>query len=137
MAGTGKRGDAKKTLILNLYGNDYFGKDKTLRRGHAPVKLEVINLGDITLQLASLMQEGRAKESKGSMDIDLGGYKVLGEGTIESAMVIHASAASKSAIEKVTKAGGQLIVKYGAKAETAPEKEVKKENAVKKVAKKK
>ncbi|MEK6824398.1 MAG: 50S ribosomal protein L15, partial [Nanoarchaeota archaeon] len=29
MSGTGKRGDQKKTLVINLYGNDYFGKDKT------------------------------------------------------------------------------------------------------------
>ena len=26
MAGTGKRADQKKTLILKLYGHDYFGK---------------------------------------------------------------------------------------------------------------
>ena len=46
MAGTGKRGDQKKTLILNLYGKDYFGKDKALRRKPYP-KLEVINIRQI------------------------------------------------------------------------------------------
>lgn len=26
MSGTGKRADQKKTLVIKLYGNDYFGK---------------------------------------------------------------------------------------------------------------
>ena len=47
MAGSGKRGDAKKTLVLSLFGNDYFGKDKTLRKKLVK-KLDSINLYQIT-----------------------------------------------------------------------------------------
>ena len=32
LAGTGKRGDQKKTLVLKKHGNSYFGKSKTLRK---------------------------------------------------------------------------------------------------------
>ena len=112
MAGTGKRGDAKKTLILNLYGNDYFGKDKTLRRGSPRPKLEVINLADIMLQLPSLTSQGRAKDVKGTLELDLNGYKILGEGDVEGTFIIKASAASQTAIAKVRKSGGQLITSY-------------------------
>src|SRR3989338_6949990 len=61
MAGTGKRGDAKKTLILNLYGNNYFGKSKTLRKPK-PIKLKTINLRDLP---------------KNQQEINLKGYKIL------------------------------------------------------------
>ena len=36
--------------------------------------------------------------------------KLLGEGEISKAMTIHVTAASKSAVEKVEKAGGKVIV---------------------------
>ncbi|MBX4196613.1 uL15 family ribosomal protein [Candidatus Pacearchaeota archaeon] len=111
MAGTGKRGDAKKTLILNLYGNDYFKRDKALRRGRAVPKLEAINLGSIAKQLHSFIKQGKAKESKGMHEVNLKGYKVLGEGDIHQKLHITADAASKSAIDKVKKAGGEIILK--------------------------
>lgn len=98
MAGTGKRADQKKSLVINLTGgNNYFGKDKTLRK---PIraKLNVINVSEIELKY-------QGKES-----IDLRGYKVLGEGDIKSKIKIQASACSNSAMEKIKKAGGEIIV---------------------------
>ena len=47
MAGTGKRGDQRKSLIINLYGNNYFGKSKTLRRGRKHPKLKMGHLGQL------------------------------------------------------------------------------------------
>src|SRR3989338_6114824 len=76
MAGTGKRGDQKKTLILNLYGNDYFCKDKTLRRGTKAPKLHVINLQYIQDNIDSLIKQGIAKDNKGTYEINLAGYKL-------------------------------------------------------------
>lgn len=102
MAGTGKRADQKKTLVLNLYGNDYFGKSKTLRRP-VRIKLDSINLRDIVLRLESL------KDKDGIINLE--GYKILGEGEVKSKLVIKASAASKSALDKVKKAGGEIILK--------------------------
>ncbi len=97
MAGTGKRADQKKTLVLNLYGKNYFGKDKVLRR-KPKIKLEEINLREIE------------DKHKGKQEVELKGYKILGEGELKNKLKIIASAASKSAIEKIKKAGGEIIL---------------------------
>lgn len=123
-AGTGKRGDQKKTLVIKITGgNNYFGKSKTLRRGEAPPELEVINLGDIEMIQNSLPKKDGV--------LQLEGYKILGEGELKSKLKIKASAASKSAIEKAEKAGGEIILKYAPTSETADSKEVKSESAKK------
>ncbi len=104
MAGTGKRADQKKSLVINLTGgNNYFGKDKTLRRGSVPAKLEVINLSKIENNLQSFKAVNN--------QIDLTGYKILGEGSFSQKIKIKASAASASAIEKVKKAGGEIVLR--------------------------
>ena len=91
-AGTGKRGDQKKNL--QLYP---FGKDK--RWGKTPsFKMRVINLGQI-----------QDKLKPNQAEINLSSYKILGEGEITSKVKIIAAGASKSAIEKVKKAGGEII----------------------------
>lgn len=110
MAGTGKRGDAKKTLIINLFGNDYFGKDKALRRGNKPAKLQVIDVQRIAENIQSFVEQGKAKDNKGTYELNLKGYKILGDGDIKIKAVIQASAASQSAMDKVKNAGGQIIV---------------------------
>ena len=92
----------KKTLILNLYGNDYFGKDRTLRRGHVPRKLKSINLSQISANMQSFAKKGD--------EINLDGYKILAEGELSVKLKIKASAASKSAIEKIKKSGGEIIL---------------------------
>lgn len=91
MAGTGKRADQKKTLILNL-PEKYFGKSKAWRK-KLPVRLKVINLDSI-------------KENK----TDYKGYKILSRGSPLPGLKIKATAASKLAIEKVRKAGGQITL---------------------------
>ena len=96
MAGTGRH---KKSLIINLYGNDYFGKDKALRRGTKRKRLKVINLYEIIQKEPSLEKE-----------INLVGYKILSGGDLNKKLMIKASAASKSAIDKIKKAGGDIIL---------------------------
>ena len=108
MAGSGKRGDQKKTLILNLFGNEYFGKDKALRRGTPRPKLKAINLGSISEEIHRLIKEGKAKESKGIYEINLKGYKILADGELKIKASIKASAASASAIEKIKAAGSTI-----------------------------
>lgn len=109
LAGTGKRADQRKTLVLNLYGNDYFGKDKVLRK-KPKIKLEAINIKDIMQNLNSYIKSGNAKESKGTVEINLKGYKILGEGETDKKLKIIASASSKSAQEKIKKAGGEIAI---------------------------
>lgn len=112
MAGTGKRGDQKKTLVINQFGNDYFGKSRTLRRGHIPKKLDVINLSDISQKFAD------------KKEINLLGYKILGEGELTIKAKITASKASESAVEKIKKSGSDLILLLASKKEkTEPKKE--------------
>ena len=94
MAGTGKRADQKKTLILNL-PERYFGKSKALRRKPV-IKLKTINLREIP---------------QDKKEINLMGYKILGEGEPPEKIKITASAASSSAIDKIKKAGGDIIFK--------------------------
>ena len=109
MAGTGKRADQKKTLILNL-DEEYFRKDKALRRPAKP-KLEIINLRDIEARFESLIHEKTIKETtKGSYEANFKGYKILAEGELKHKLKINASSASESAIDKVKKAGGDIIL---------------------------
>jgi len=91
-AGTGKRADHKKNLKLHP-----FGKSKTLRKKQT-IKLKVINMGQI------------AEKFKGKKEINLKGYKVLSVGEITEKIKIVASAASKSALDKIKKAGGDILI---------------------------
>lgn len=94
MAGTGKRADQKKTLILNL-PYEYFGKE-----GLKPKKrrYEIINVGDLE----------RISERKKSKSLDLSKYKILAEGEINTGLNIKAYSASQSAVKKIEKAGGKI-----------------------------
>jgi len=92
-AGSGKRADQKKDLIKRP-----FGKDKTLRKKTVK-KLKSINIRQII----------ETKDIKS--EIKLPGYKILGVGEVKEKLKIIASAASKSAIDKVKKAGGDITVK--------------------------
>ena len=98
MAGTGKRADQRKTLVLNLYPEGYFGKSKTLRMGTRPIKLKSINLSSIQSNYS------------GKKELDFRGYKILGEGELTEKVILKASAASKSAIDKVKKLGGDILI---------------------------
>ena len=109
MAGTGKRADQKKTLILVKYGKKYFGKDKALRRGKRK-EVESIALENIVNNINSLIKRGIAKENKGFYEIDLKKYKIIGNGKIDMKLRINALAASKGAQKAVKKAGGEIIL---------------------------
>jgi len=99
MAGTGKRGDQRKSFVINLTGgNNYFGKGRTLRKGHVAKKLEVINLNEVQQKYDT------------SKEINLSGFKILGDGEIKVKLNIKASAASNSAVEKVKAAGGSIVL---------------------------
>jgi len=101
-AGSGKRADKKKTRFLKE-GEKYFGKSKALRRGTVTKKLEPINLRKISENPQKFIK-------KGEKELNLKGYKVLGTGEITEKLIIKASAASKSALDKVKKAGGDIII---------------------------
>lgn len=105
MAGSGKRADQKKTLITKLYGGNYFGKQGITSRGTKKDKSDKINLRDIELKLDKL-----AKKTEKGYEIDLSSYKILGEGEVKNKLIITAKSASKSAIDKIKKSGGEIIL---------------------------
>ena len=97
MSGSGKRADHKKTKITKLYGHTYFGKKGITSRRTKKDKRNRINLRDI-----------QNKYKAG--EIDLRNYKILGSGEVNDKFIIRAKEASKSAIEKIKKSGGEIIL---------------------------
>jgi len=110
MAGTGKRADQKKSLVIKLYGNEYFGKQGITSRGTERDTRKRINLSDIESNINTYLKKGIAKKGKDGIEINLERYKILGDGELKSKLIIKAREASKSAMEKVKKVGGEIIV---------------------------
>ena len=97
MAGTGKRADHKKQWAKSLdKKGKYFGKRGFTSKGTAKKKYNQINLKDI-------------KANFFGAKIDLSDYKILGTGDGFKAEII-ARSATASAIEKMKKAGGKVIL---------------------------
>ncbi|MFH1503077.1 MAG: uL15 family ribosomal protein [Candidatus Diapherotrites archaeon] len=105
MAGSGKRGDQKTTLITKLYGNTYFGKQGITSRKTKRDTRQRINLEQIDKNL-----EKYGKKTAKGWEINLEKYKILGKGEIKNKLFIKSSDASKSALKKVKKAGGEIIL---------------------------
>ena len=110
MSGSGKRADQKKTLINKLYGNNYFGKQGITSKGTKRDKRERINLFTIETYLLNYVKKGIAKKTTKGYELNLEGYKILGTGEVKNKLIITALSASKSAREKIEKAGGELIL---------------------------
>jgi large subunit ribosomal protein L15 len=97
--GKGMAGSFKQryTLITAI------GKEKIqkLKKGFASKtkKLKFLNLFEVE------------KLGKEKNEIDLKGYKILGNGELKRPLTIYASAFSKGALEKIKKAGGKAIIK--------------------------
>lgn len=107
MSGSGKRADHKKTLVQKLYGHGYFGKKGITSIGTKRDKRDRINLEQIQKEI------GKYKNEKG--EVVLKNYKILGKGEVSEKLIIKAKEASKSAIEKVKKASGEIILGSGEK----------------------
>ncbi len=105
MSGSGKRADHKKTLITKLYGNNYFGKQGITSRKTKKDKRKRINLKQLEENI-----ETYAKKTPKGFKIELKDYKILGKGEVKNKLIITAFDASKSAIEKIKKAGGEIIL---------------------------
>ncbi|MBU3913505.1 MAG: uL15 family ribosomal protein [Nanoarchaeota archaeon] len=112
MAGTGKRGDQKKSWVIK-YQHPYFGKQGTTSKSTRRKKNNVINLW----QICEKYKPG---------ETNLKDYKILGVGEIKGKYTITAKAVSKSARERIEKEGGKIIV-VGEKEEKSEKKEAKKD----------
>ncbi len=107
-AGSGKRGDCKKP---SYWGDTRFaGKHGFKRPAKKVRKIQSINLKIMERNLRWF----NAVEKNGVFEVDLskaGIRKLLGTGKVTKKYNIKVEYASKSAIEKVTKAGGNVTVK--------------------------
>ena len=116
MSGTGKRASQKqqKALIMAKAAGfkSYFGKQGMTSASTKRKKTYQLNLVDI-------------QKNYSGNKIDLTKYKILGKGEGFKAEII-AREASKTAIEKMKKAGGKIIIKEKATSEKVEEKPVEK-----------
>lgn len=106
MSGTGKRADHKKSLVQKLYGHNYFGKQGITSRGTKRDTRQRINVGEIQDKI-----EKFGKKGKEGYEIKLLNYKILGKGEVKDKLIVSCLEASKSAIEKIEKAGGKVVIK--------------------------
>jgi len=109
LAGSGKRAD---TLKPSLWKEKYNGK-RGFKRKNAKV-IKPINLSFIELNIESLLLKKIAAKEGDYYLMDIGkmGFnKILGGGRITKKFKIIAECASKNAIEKVKKMGGEVKVK--------------------------
>ncbi len=99
MAGTGKRGDSIKTLIWK--NKKYFGKYGFTSK--SVVKINAVNIDYVEEKLSS--------KDGGVIDLGKLGYnKLLGKGQIKNKLKIKVDMASAKAIDKIKKAGGEVIL---------------------------
>ncbi|MEM3874978.1 MAG: uL15 family ribosomal protein [Candidatus Bathyarchaeia archaeon] len=90
------------------YEPEYFGKKgftspKSLRQ-----EVKIINVGEL-----EEIAEKCGKTEKGKILIDLEGLgytKLLGAGKVTKPLIVKVASCSKSAVEKIEEAGGQVIV---------------------------
>ena len=105
MAGSGKRADHKKTMVTKLYGHGYFGKQGITSKGTKRDTRQRINLYQIESNL-----EKYGKKSGDKFEVNLKNYKILGTGEVKHKLIIKCMEASKSAMAKVKKAGGEIQI---------------------------
>lgn len=109
-AGSGKRADSKKPS--NWKNTKYFGKHGFKNLGFKK-EVKPVNLLDIEQKLQSYISKKLIVEEKGVYVVDLGklGYnKLLGKGAPTKKYKITTEYASKNIIEKIKKAGGEVIL---------------------------
>jgi len=112
MAGSGRRADQKKPTILNIYGPDYF--KKTGFKSKVVRHIKPINIEALEQMFDELLASKKIKEEKGFYVInleDIGFNKLLGKGKASKKFMIHATAASAKAAEKIRALGGDVITK--------------------------
>ena len=107
-SGTGKRGDAK--IMKVTAGTKHLGKTgfKTYKK-----KGNSINLQNLQSIIPVLIKEGKAKQNKDVIEIDLTklGYdKVISKGPVKLKLHITTKFASQNVISKVEAANGKVVL---------------------------
>ncbi len=107
LAGTGKRGDQKKSYILRHVGNKYYGS-----HGFTPVRRReevIINIGYINSHYDQLAKEG-ILEKEGDfyvLNLNKAGYdRLLGKGDLNIKLKVINGLVSRKAVDKIKAAKG-------------------------------
>ena len=109
MAGTGKRADSKKPSIWK--DKNYFGKHGFVSKT-PKIKINAVNISYIEQHMDKFVSSGLAKKEQDSYSLELkklGFNKLLGDGKVSVKLRITTPFASKTAVEKVKEAGGEVI----------------------------
>ncbi len=108
MAGTGKRADTKKP---SYWKERYFGKQGFVSKT-PKVKINPINISFIEQHINKFLSKDLIKKEDSFYSLELeklGFNKLLGDGRVSMKFRIKTPYASKTAIEKVKQAGGEVI----------------------------
>lgn len=118
--GPGKRGGRgnaglhkHKFMSMIKYFPNHFGDRGFKRHPSLRNEIKTINVGQLEENLAKLIHEGHAKETKAGFEVDLhkkGRYKLLGGGRINSKMKVVVDQASKRARKSIEEAGGEIFI---------------------------
>ncbi|MBS3100517.1 uL15 family ribosomal protein [Candidatus Woesearchaeota archaeon] len=109
MAGSGKRADSKKPSIWK--NERYFGKFGFVSKT-PKVKINAVNVSYIEQHINKFLSNNLIKKEDGFYSVELeklGFNKLLGDGKVSMKLKIKTPYASKSAIEKVKEAGGDVV----------------------------
>ena len=109
MAGSGKRADSKKPSIWK--DKHYFGKHGFVSKT-PKVKISQVNISYIEQHISKFLSNDLIKKENGFYSVELekiGFNKLLGDGRVTMKFKIKTPYASKTAIEKVKEAGGEVI----------------------------
>ena len=109
MAGSGKRADSKKPSIWKK--ERYFGKFGFVSKT-PKVKINAVNVSYIEQHINKFLSNNLIKKEDGFYSVELeklGFNKLLGDGKVSMKLKIKTPYASKSAIEKVKEAGGDVV----------------------------
>ena len=117
MAGTGKRADSKKPSIWK--DKDYFGKHGFVSKT-PKVDINAVNVSYIEQHLDKYILGNIIKKENDFYFVELdklGFNKLLGNGKVSSKFKIKTPYASKTAIERIKEAGGEVtgLVNIGEK----------------------
>jgi len=108
----GRRNPGRHNALLSYvikYEPDYFGKKGFTSPKSLKKQVNVINIG----MLDRIAEKSSAETEKDKPFIDLEGLgytKLLGTGRITKPVVVKVGSCSKTAAEKIKKAGGQILM---------------------------
>jgi large subunit ribosomal protein L15 len=126
MAGSGKKGDAK---VSKTWGTEYFGKKGFKDNKNNTTTDGPISIYRLEMNLDKFEKQGLCKKEKDVYNIDLLNTKfnkLVATGKINCKINVKIGSATKTAIEKIKTAGGEVILP--AKKKEKQEKPVEKES---------